>query len=706
MIIMTFRVVAWVAVWMGFGLPGMLGTALVTGGPVEAGNSDFVLTADTPWILARGQPEPIERAINDLKRDWYRVFGYKPLVLDSPPGGELAGSVIYLGHVGGHEVTRARTDCAAPEGFVVRAQKDVQGRDALVVTGADIRGAIYAIYAFSEEILGIEPLHFFTDQVVRPQTVISIPSSYHFQKGSPAFRYRGWFMNDEDLLHGFARDPMDENPYSLEMLDRVCEALLRLRGNMIVPGTFVFPDERCQELASRRGLALNMHHIMPLGLNTRRWPQGMRFSHRTEPEIMERHWQTCIETLAQYEVVWTIGYRGRSSRPFWLDEPEINTPAMRGEVISRAIAKQVELVRRVQPDAPLITNLWAEGAALYHDGLVRIPSEVTVVWPDDGAGSMRDSGRVRPGDGMYYHTAMLSDRGNQWSELVSPERIHREIGRFARAGATRYFLLNVGDIRPVPLSSTCAMRLAWDASPAMEGREGEAAAAFVRHWCALQYGEAAADRTAGLYQRYFGTPYMNGAEAFGENRFFRSVHKLAAAVGAASKGGSRAGLDGEPETMLETARTNRNQLERLVRDVEAAEAIIPPERRDFYRSHLLTQARLHLGAVIMGEAFARAVSAWRNGDQTAAAESARRALSATEGINDDLRAADAGKWAGWHGGDLFVGIGAARDSIRTFIASVTGQTPPLARRRNNYEDLYQYQSSREGNYPLLHERKQ
>ena len=38
---------------------------------------------------------------------------------------------------------------------------------------------------------------------------------------SPTFEYRGFFVNDEDMLSGFAADPLGEAVFSVAMWDRV-----------------------------------------------------------------------------------------------------------------------------------------------------------------------------------------------------------------------------------------------------------------------------------------------------------------------------------------------------------------------------------------------------------------------------------------------------------------------------------------------------
>ena len=301
-----------------------------------AGDDVFVINADTPWVVAANEPEAVDRALKDVERDWYKVFGHRPVVVGEPPK-DWKGPVVYLGTKGAWLKDLVGTSLEGWERFVLCVRRDVAGRPALVATGSDIRGAIYAAYTLSQEILGVDPWYYWTDHEPAFRRQIEVPTGLDKTFKSPTFRYRGWFMNDEDLLAGFAPDPLRENNYSLEMLDRICETILRLRGNMIVPGTFQFPDERAWELAARRGLALHQHHASPAYLNAYRWPEHVPFSHTKNPDIIEGYWRTCIDVFKGREVVWTVGYRGKNDRPFWQDERGIDTPAARGAVITKAI---------------------------------------------------------------------------------------------------------------------------------------------------------------------------------------------------------------------------------------------------------------------------------------------------------------------------------------------------------------------------------
>ena len=648
---MTTKLFWWLAVVM----------AVVGTGGAQA-DDNITINADTPWLIPANQPEPVQRALEDVQRDWYKVFGHRPVVLAQVPE-KWTGSVIRFEPADGK-----------PESFSLR----VDGKT-LVVAGAGKRGLIYAAYALAEEILGVDPWYFWTDHEPTPRQQIEVPGNFKKTFGPPTFRYRGWFINDEDLLGGFSPDPLRENVYSMEMLERICETILRLRGNMIVPGTFNFPDERCWELASRRGLALSMHHVSVVGLNTHRWPKDVPFSYTKHPDIMERYWRDSIAAYQGREVVWTVGYRGKQDQPFWVDEPEINTPVARGAVITKAIAKQVELIREADPKATIIANLWMEGAEMMRDGFLKLPPGVIEVWPDDGSGKILDNGAVRAGQGVYYHTAMLSRRGNQLSEAVPPARIYGELGRFAGAGATSYFLLNTSDVRPVPLTTDCAMRFAWNAS----GQKNQTD--FLRDWSRREFGAVVANEVADIYARYFGIPYLGEKTRQGERHLHVMLSNLA-------------GTKSVPEArQAQTfAITHHAYVAELFAAAAALAKKIPVDRQGFYQSHVLTPIELHLRSLEMLEGYSSALI-----DRDP--KKAEQALRAADAIFAALHRAETGKWSAWYFGERFVDLETNRYRVRVLLAELRGEPPPPPLPPTyGYYDLYKYQHPFKANFPRLY----
>lgn len=674
-------------------------------------SATFILNADTPWIVSPDEPEPIQRALRDLQNDWYDVMGHLPIILADPPDWRES-PVLYLGTAGAGMRAMIGNMPPSPEGYLVRFTQDMNGRDCIIATGVDLRGVIYAIYAVSEHILGVDPWYFWIDKRVPFRGRVEVDADLNILHGPSTFRWRGWFINDEDLLNGFAPDPSRENVFSLDLFDKIYETLLRLRGNMVAPATFPFPDERCQELASRRGLVLHMHHILALGLNTSRWPASQPYSYLRAPGIIEAHWRTCMEVFKDREVLWTLGFRGKQDRPFWKDDTEASqlTDAEKGAMISRVIARQAEMVRDMQPEAPMIANLFMEGNDLYRAGHLKLPDGVIPVWADLGNGVIGDHGAVRQGDGVYYHTAMMNNRANQLTEMTGPERIFRELGRFVEAGATEYLLLNLSDIRPVPLSSDCVMAVARDAVPWMRESSGESGKKFLVDWSTRVLDPDCASEAGSLYARYFLTEYMHDeAWTRGEHFFcswilnfharcflplIREGSDPFAAFGEILKcraeyprpqdntvydGGTPA------EAILYAARAIEH-FEPLAGDIEALLPKLAESRRNFFRTHLFLQVRLHLNFARLLKSYATGVVALAGKQMEAAKANFLQGIELIDQVAVLLREGEEGCWRGWYRGEKFVCFADVRDFLRQVIAIIKGTPFPLARRRTRYEE--------------------
>ncbi len=199
-----------------------------------------------------------------------------------------------------------------------------------------------------------------------------------------------------------------------------------------------------------------------------------------------------------------MGYRGRHDRPFWEDDKSIPpTNEARASAIRQAIDQQLLIVRSERQSPQFLMNAWMEAVPFIRQGLLRMPPGVTLVWPDNGHGVIRDEGTIAKGQGVYYHTAMHNGLANQLTEMVPLARIERELGRAARAGATGYLLVNVSDVRPYPLTTRAVMDLAvtgatWSAEE------------YLRRWCREEFGEQAAAAVADYYRAYFAAPGKYG----------------------------------------------------------------------------------------------------------------------------------------------------------------------------------------------------
>ena len=143
-------------------------------------------------------------------------------------------------------------------------------------SGPDERelAAIYALYTLAEHVLGVDPWWRFTDHAPPYLGAISLPHGFKVVVKPPAFKYRGVFTNDEDLLGYFRHDPLSESVWDIRTWDTLYETLLRAKANMVIPGTSPNPDERHIALANRRGLTTSQSHFEIVDFGAFMWLDG------------------------------------------------------------------------------------------------------------------------------------------------------------------------------------------------------------------------------------------------------------------------------------------------------------------------------------------------------------------------------------------------------------------------------------------------
>ena len=225
-------------------------------------------------------PLPIRKATEDLRSDFAKVLGVKPQIVSRlEDGGPIT---ILVGESASIPQSLRPMGATAPESFSISVHSINGNGHVVVLTGPDMRGAIYAIYQFSQDYLGIDPMYYWTDKEPARRKSIAVPAALSRVFPPPVFKYRGFFINDEDLLTGWAPgERTDHSGISLAVMDKIYETILRLKGNMVVPGSWIFPDDPQVKLVGERGLVLNQHHATPLGVNVARWPAGVPYNYST-----------------------------------------------------------------------------------------------------------------------------------------------------------------------------------------------------------------------------------------------------------------------------------------------------------------------------------------------------------------------------------------------------------------------------------------
>ncbi len=650
---------------------GVLACALLAAGPATAQNG-LILDARTVIIESPNAPGPVKKAADDLAGDMQKVLGTRPAIVAQSDG----PAIEIAAPTGG-----------APESFAIATRGNH-----VLLSGADMRGTIFAIYQFSQDYLGVDPMYYWNDHQPAKKAAVVLPAGLSKNFPAPLFKYRGFFINDEDQLTGWAPgEASDHSGISKPVMDKIFETILRLKGNMVVPGTWTFPSDPQMKWVGERGLILNQHHAIPVGMNVARWPADAPYNYSQHPEVLERAWTNAVHAYdPKQEILWSVGLRGLSDTSYSTMDPSVvGNDRLQGELIGKAIVDQMKIVRAVNPDAKFVTDLWQEGAKLVQQGYLKIPPEVTTVWADTGYGLVQDKGLVSKGQGMYYHVAMLNGRANQLSEMVPVDRIYSEFGRYIKAGATDYMLLNTSDIRAVSMTARVVMDTAWGGLPKQGGAMGT-----YTGWASRQFGDKAAGAVAKIWDGYFKAfSHLPSGEDYGEQIYHTEARQMLLStmvsppwyniVGQSAKWvpvrilglnidpnyGRDVERDYVATTMareLKVCSEAQPRWDAVWNAAKAAEALIPKDRLAFYDYYVLNEIAVNRDGNRMLWLVSDAIKSAQAGDKVRAHADVKQALAAIAHIKQMERAAEYGKWKHWYRGEWLVGVDETRAMIENF----------------------------------------
>jgi hypothetical protein len=627
-----------------------------------------------PIWVAPGESPAVHLAIRDLMRDITEVTGHAPalIVTGAPPAGAIwmatatnpdAQAALSAGGVA------PATLAGKWENYVIKPGAG------LLVAGSDERGTVFGVYDVATRYFGVDPIANWTGLPAAKRTRVVVADG-GVTVATPAFHFRGWFLNDEDLITGWHLSPERRRlvhyyfhrPIAPEVYEKVFETALRLRCNTLIPGSYIDLAAACDrqivEAAARRGLFVSQHHTQPLGVSAfcfrNYWHdrgQKLEFSYMKNPRQMEEVWAHYAGLLAKYpNVIWQLGLRGAGDRAFWAADPNApKTDSERGALVSRAIACQWELVRKATGAAPPATaTLWAEGSGLHAKGHLRFPAGIAVVFADEGAtqemqADFRDIAR-EPGRnyGVYYHAAFWG-AGPRLVQGVPLERIARNYAAIAGKGDTYFSILNVGSIREVILQAEAVAELTWHSA-------GFAPDAFLRRWCAREFGAAAADETVRAYQAFFAAYVQHsksGALLLDGIPRFTGKALLATALDRDTfpAYGGRTELYKTLDRYQPLAGASARNFRAVVEQATGALARIAPERRPFFVDNLLVQAETMAGVCFWLEELCQGTRAFTTLEVSEAAAHARRAAEALGHVLEYRKRAEWGPWANWYRGD-------------------------------------------------------
>ena len=293
----------------------------------------------------------------------------------------------------------------------------------------------------------------------------------------PSVKYRGIFLNDEDWgLHPWAGKTFDPEFGDIgpKTYEKIFELLLRLKCNMVAPAMhsctkafFTVPGN--MEMADTYGIMITTSHCEPLLYNNAsEWDKQKQgeWNYVTNKKEIIRVLDQRVKKTAAFENIYTIALRGMH------DEGMLGvTEDQKLKVLEEAANDQRELLSKYisKPidEIPQIFVPYKEVLSIYEKGM-NLPDDITIVWPDDNYGYIKklsnDKEQKRKGGaGIYYHISYLGWPNDYlWINTTPPALMYEELHKAYSLGADKYWLLNVGDIKPGELGIQLFLDMAWN----------------------------------------------------------------------------------------------------------------------------------------------------------------------------------------------------------------------------------------------------
>lgn len=371
-------------------------------------------------------------------------------------------------------------------------------------------------------------------------------------------------------------------------------------------------------------------------------------------------------------------------------------------------------------------------------GTLVVPEGVSLIWTDfPGSFNIQGAVNASAGDGFYAHIQMMSGTAGQLSEFVKIERAFANMWLFYDKNATSYGMINLSDLKNVPLTAEAVFRYMWNplafnqtmaGCPAPKGMEvrpedrsgsrrvgprgpvgywpmpepecelrvtpWEAQDAFILEFTTRHYGSPSnmtvAQAVANIHGTYFNASYMSIDEActsvgscnLGDHYFGSTLRNLLGpyenAVDSNTKPQS---LVATAQGLAQFAATNLPYMEALwTNQVVPLQQYIPAGNPlSFYNAHVMMQVSLHYFHIKAFATLSASAIAYVGGDMASAIANATQALQAMDNVLDYNRLGEgAGIWRGVYSQEYWTWCQGTRQTVAHLLLHLQGLHGPAA----------------------------
>lgn len=365
------------------------------------GNSCYLLVGDN---LSKFELS----TVSDLKNDLEQATDYQVKIVSAKKSIPKSGLVFILGTVNSNTIIKELAEekkinlsenFPGSRGGIWAKVTYRNNKNVIVIAGSDTQGLQYALYDYSKEVLGVNPLQYWTGDKVSKILNGNILNFKSKTINPPKVPVLAYFENDVDELANYRGKLLE---YDWETYTEMIDALVRMRYNAIQlfdmlgrPEFFIRPQykalkpdykididyiEKMIDYAHEKGMKVAIdfalgYQIHPMSADKadcwkmykEDWLKAWRYYFEETPLA-----KTDIFILRPRHQVWDWKYESTCG------ENKI-------DVFNEVYAAFGDLVDQYKPNASKVLVCYSDGMEMWNDGF-RPPRDWTVLWSDHGFG--------------------------------------------------------------------------------------------------------------------------------------------------------------------------------------------------------------------------------------------------------------------------------------------------------------------------------
>lgn len=460
-----------------------------------------------PVIVYDAAENPaIIRAIHDLQKDMFAIFGVKPLLSTTSSASRneiIVGSYTSRLVLGQKENSELKGKW---ERFYIKSIKNTQQKNKLIIAGSDKRGTIYGIYELSRQ-LGVSPWYWWADVPIIKKDRAYVKSGSYLSE-EPKVKYRGIFINDEEPAFGtWARTKF--GGVNSAMYQHLFELMLRLRANYLWPAmwgkAFNEDDSLNPKIANDYGIVMGTSHHEPMmraqkewGLHHKNYGNG-EWNFHTNAAGLKQFWVDGFTRNKDYDNIVTIGLRGDGDEPM----KDIGDAKANFRILEDVMTAQRDIIKKISQKpiekTPQVWALYSEVLEYFDQG-IHVPDDVMILLCDDNWGDVRrlptsNVAKHPGGYGMYYHVDLHgAPRAYQWLNMTQIQHMWEQLQLTASYGVDKIWILNVGDLKANEFPMDFFLNMAWNPS----NFHADNLLRYTQNFCRQQLGDASAKEAADI----------------------------------------------------------------------------------------------------------------------------------------------------------------------------------------------------------------